>query len=459
MKARDWSQQLGDDIISLNVLGSTMVILNSAKAVSEIFDKRGSNYSDRPDMPMIVDLMGWDWTFALMRYGPRWKEHRRVFHSHFNHSVAEHQEIQLDISGELLTLLLKAPENYVGHIRHYTAHIIMKRVYGHTVVDNNDPYVRLVDEASRSTSEAAVPGAFLVDLFPSLKHVPEWMPGAGFKKKAKEWRKLSEAMINVPFNMVKDNFNNGTAVPCFVSTCLELNAASNASGKGETLTEELIKDSAAVAYAAGADTSVSTLTTFFLAMTLHPEAQKRAQAELDIVVGDRLPTFADKDSLPYVTALMKEVLRWIPVLPMAVPHRAVNSDQYKGYFIPAGASVLGNTWAILHDASVFLEPEKFRPERFIERNLPDPADSGVFGFGRRACAGKSMALDTIWMAIASVLSVYNISKAVDGHGNTITPEVKVHPGVVSHPAPFKCRIEPRSRAALALIQHAGMGAK
>ncbi len=133
-----------------------------------------------------------------------------------------------------------------------------------------------------------------------------------------------------------------------------MNAASSASGKGEILTEELIKDSAAVAYAAGADTSVSTLTTFFLAMTLHPEAQKRAQAELDVVVGDRLPTFADKDSLPYVTAVMKEVLRWIPVLPMAVPHRAVNSDQYKGYFIPAGASVLGNTWyAVICESSFF----------------------------------------------------------------------------------------------------------
>ena len=73
VKARDWSQQFGlclssilfpqshpyisgDDVISLNVLGNTMIILNSAKAVSEIFDKRGSNYSDRPDMPMIVDL-------------------------------------------------------------------------------------------------------------------------------------------------------------------------------------------------------------------------------------------------------------------------------------------------------------------------------------------------------------------------------------------------------------------
>ena len=63
--------------------------------------------------------MGWDWTFALMRYGPRWKEHRRVFHSHFNNSDAQPQEIQLEISREFIALLLKAPENYVEHIRQY----------------------------------------------------------------------------------------------------------------------------------------------------------------------------------------------------------------------------------------------------------------------------------------------------------------------------------------------------
>lgn len=103
--------------------------------------------------------------------------------------------------------------------------------------------------------------------------------------------------------------------------------------------------------------------------------------------------------------------------------------------------------AILHDETVFEEPEKFKPERFINKSLPDPADLGAFGFGRRCvwcasevfyltkpvastCAGRSMALDTIWIAIASILSVYGISKAVDNRGNVITPEVKLKPGTI-----------------------------
>lgn len=452
IRASHWSRNFDDDVISLKVLGKTMIILNSTTAVSDLFDKRASNYSDRPDMPMIVDLMGWDWTFALMRYGPRWKEHRRVFNNHFNigtSGASEDRHIQLRICRELLSLMYQSPSEYLENLRHYTGHIILKRTYGHTVVDEKDPYIRLVEAASQSTSEAAVPGAFLVDIFPSMKYIPEWFPGAQFKRKAREWRKLSEAMINAPYDMAKGKFDEGNAEPCFVSACLEQNKT--ASGQG--LSEELIKDTAAVAYAAGADTSVSTLTTFILAMTLYPDVQKAAQAELDALLGgERLPEFGDKTRLPYVTAILKEVLRWIPVLPMAVPHRAVNADTYKGYYIPAGAFVYGNAWAILHNPDIFADPETFRPDRFIENpTLLNPIDNGVFGFGRRACAGRVMALDTMWIAMASILAVFDISKAVDEHGNEITPPVKLSPGTISHPAPFPCIIKPRSKAALELI--------
>ena len=84
---------------------------------------------------------------------------------------------------------------------------------------------------------------------------------------------------------------------------------------------------------------------FFLAMAMHPAVQQKAQEELDRVVGgDRLPDFDDRNSLPYVNALLKEVLRWHIVLPLGVPHRATADDEYNGYFIPKGTIVFSNIW-------------------------------------------------------------------------------------------------------------------
>lgn len=89
--------------------------------------------------------------------------------------------------------------------------------------------------------------------------------------------------------------------------------------------------------------------TFFLAMTLHPEIQRRAQRELDEIVGSgRSPEFGDRDSLPYITAIIKECLRWQPVSPLGLPHQTTAEDVYKSqYFIPKGSLVIGNIWYVV----------------------------------------------------------------------------------------------------------------
>ncbi len=86
---------------------------------------------------------------------------------------------------------------------------------------------------------------------------------------------------------------------------------------------------------------------FFFAMALYPEVQKKAQLELDSVVGsERLPEFSDRPSLSYLNALVKELLRWHPALSVGVPHRAIADDEYNGCLIPGGASVFVNIWFV-----------------------------------------------------------------------------------------------------------------
>ena len=97
---------------------------------------------------------------------------------------------------------------------------------------------------------------------------------------------------------------------------------------------------------------------------MYPGIQKKAQAELDMMIGkNRLPTFDDRPFLPYVEAVVKECFRWHTVVPLGlspnvqvavceflnilgVAHRVDEDDEYNGYFIPAGTTVIGNTWCV-----------------------------------------------------------------------------------------------------------------
>jgi cytochrome P450 len=84
---------------------------------------------------------------------------------------------------------------------------------------------------------------------------------------------------------------------------------------------------------------------FIGALLLFPDVQPRAQAEIDAIIGPgRLPELEDKPRLPYLNAVLKEVLRWRPIGPVGLPHMASEEDIYRGYIIPKGAIVIGNTW-------------------------------------------------------------------------------------------------------------------
>lgn len=79
-------------------------------------------------------------------------------------------------------------------------------------------------------------------------------------------------------------------------------------------------------------------------MTIFPDVQEKAQQELDTVVGsDRLPNYGDWDSLPYTEALLRELLRWRPVVPLGVAHAMTDDDIFKGYLIPKGRYLFAST--------------------------------------------------------------------------------------------------------------------
>ncbi|KAH7909414.1 cytochrome P450 [Hygrophoropsis aurantiaca] len=449
-----WAQQYGD-LVYANVLGRGLLFVNTPQIATDLFEKRSVNYSDRNSLPMINDLMGWDWSFGHMPYGERWKKHRKMFERQFRPAVAPtYWPIQRKEAHALLRNILDNPDDLAEHLRHNAASVIMNVVYGIEIAPRNDRYIDIAETALDGMAKAAAPGAFLVDILPFLKHVPNWMPGAGFKQKAAFWKKAVLEMRDLPFQAVQTALSQGKASPCFVSHLLsDLDVKNDVTDQVET-----IKGCAGLAYAAGAESEVSSLKSFFLAMVIHPEVQAKARAELDSVIGPgRLPDFEDRQSLPYVGAIVKEVLRWNPVAPLGLPHMVTNDDTYNGYFIPAGTTVIGNTWTILHDERNYFQPMKFMPERFLtpdgkpDESVLDPA-AAAFGYGRRICPGRFAADAQLWISVACILMVFDITPAIDKDGRPIPVKPAFESGMICHPKPYNCSIKPRSTAASAIIK-------
>lgn len=448
-----WGKEHNSDIIHLDVVGTSVIVLNSLEATSDLLDKRSSIYSSRARLPMVRELMGWDFLVGFMPYGSDWRIHRRLFQQTLNSRAALRFRPQvLNASREVLRRLLDRPEDFMTHLRYMAARVIMSITYGIDTLPEGDPFVTAAEDALHTIAMAARPGAFLVDSLPFLKYVPAWFPGAGFQRKASEWKVLARRMVDMPYEKAIRLIADDSYRPSFTSSNLgrigpEQDVASQ---------QRAVKNAAGTMYAAGSDTTVSAIATFILGILLNPEAQRKGQAEVDGVLNqERLPTFDDEESMPYVTAIVKEVLRWKNVTPIAIPHLLEVDDVYRGYRLPAGSVVVPNTWAILHDEVAYPDPFSFNPDRFMKDGrldlaVKDPAIA-AFGFGRRICPGRHMAYASVWITVASILAAFEITKAVDADGMVIEPNDKIRPGLVCIPEAFKCSIKPRSKETEVLI--------
>uniref|UniRef100_A0A5K1K2P8 Cell surface hydrophobicity-associated protein n=1 Tax=Ganoderma boninense TaxID=34458 RepID=A0A5K1K2P8_9APHY len=484
LKFHDWIERYGD-VVGITVMGQPTLILGSAKAANDLLDARGAIYSDRPNAVMAGELVGWDrgLGYAHGPDNPRFREFRRLFQQSIGSRACLDPHIlhmQEQETHRLMLRMLRDPKNFYRHPRESTGALILRLAYGYEVAASSadagtgDALVRAVEVAMQGFAKASEPGAFLVDNFPALRHVPEWilrLSGSNFKAIARQMRRELDEMYDLPFAFVKRQMAEGKAAPSFTLSYLE------EKGNPSPADEELIKAAAASLYSGGADTTPSSMTAFILAMTLHPAIQVRAQAELDTLLGAsssgeqqwaRLPTFADRAQLPYVSAVVLEVLRWNPAVPLGLAHRVTRDDLYRGYFVPQGTVVWANIWSMLHDPEVFPEPERFMPERYLQedgtlRELERHEDPSVvgFGFGRRICPGMFFAINSIFIGIAEMLYVFDITKSRDKGGHEIVPEVDFR-GFIraylclprSHPVPFQCVISPRCEEAAALIRRA-----
>ncbi|KAG8881859.1 hypothetical protein FRB97_008983 [Tulasnella sp. 331] len=429
----EWGRKYGP-LTYLNILGKSILILNTHEAAVDLLEKRALFYSDRPRQGDSTPLVS----------GAVHKQHRKLIAQALHPRIVERDfaPLQQRMTRQLAKPLLEDPDDFMRLIWRSTGEIMLTITYGAT----HDGGTDVVEMASQNVrnSGAAMAG-HAVDIIPWLAYIPSWFPGAHFKREAKRYKKVAHDAIWIPFNMVKRQMAAGVAPTSFLTSLIEAQ---------EDASSGAVKDDimAAVAFSlfgAGSESMAGTLVTFVLAMTIHPDIQAKARAELDRVFGDRLPTVADRSLTPYLNAVMLETLRWNSSFPFAIPHKLTRDDVYNGYHIPAETIVIVNVWGIMHSEQYFNDPMVFNPDRYLPKENVKPTLSPwdvAFGYGRRLCQGMPFVDSGVWIGMATLLSTFNISPKVDPVTmKPLVPEARWDGGILSHPKPFSCNIVPRSQ--------------
>ncbi|KAF5372909.1 hypothetical protein D9758_001769 [Tetrapyrgos nigripes] len=445
-----WVPQYGK-LLYFNLLGRPVVVINSVYLAKEILEKRGSNYSSRPVMTM-VDMAGYTQAFASMNCTDDWKVQRRIASRAFSSgNSTQYHPIQQYEARKLVHVLTLDSSSLAKEVRLHVSALVLRSVYGYKLSSADDPFMVNGQQVSDNFVLAAQPGRWIVDMVPQLRYIPAWFPGAGFVRTAARWRKMVlEAAWN-PYLWTKHSMDEGKAL--LPSICASAIQAVDVMSEKD---EKNLAFCASAIRGGGMATSISSIMTFFLMMTIHPECQKQAQEEIERVVGtERLPTVSDMDNLPFVRMVVAELFRCHPPAPLGPPHACDQDDIYEGLFIPGGSVILPNLWYMLHDPDYFAEPYTFNPGRFKDADRDANAIYDiVFGFGRRACPGRNFALATAFSVVATTLATCDILPTVDESRRPVIPKDAYTSDGVSFPEPFQCQVRCKSNAANALLQAA-----
>ncbi|EGN94234.1 hypothetical protein SERLA73DRAFT_171698 [Serpula lacrymans var. lacrymans S7.3] len=419
-------------VVSIKQGRKVAIIIGRHDAANEIMEKEGGALVGRPRLVAAGEIVSKDMRLLLSQSGDQFRRLRRAAHTHLQAKAAEtYEPLQMFNAKNVILDILDDPKEHIMHARRYATSVILRVTYGKTTPTAvTDPEMVAILKVVDHFQTVMRPGNFLVDRFPLLKYIP------GYGRILEKWHQEELALFHDHMDRVKRNMAEGKAEACFMRYMLE-------NAEKHQLSEDEMAYLGGAFYGAGSDTSAVAIMNMIMAATLHPEAQTKIQEELDLIVGrDRVPIFADHDMLPQLQAFILETLRWRPITPLGFAHRATSDIIWRGYRIPAGATVYGVHWAITRDPVVFPDPEKFNPARWFdsEGKIRTDIKSFTFGFGRRSCPGHHVANRSIYINAALIFWSFRLSQ------NPMAPidPTAFEDGMIAHPRPFDVKFEPRT---------------
>ncbi|XP_029528878.1 cytochrome P450 2M1 [Oncorhynchus nerka] len=422
-------------------LGSEpVVVISGFQAIKDAFVTQGEEFSGRANYPVIMTVSkGYG---VLVSSGKRSKDLRRfslmtlktfgMGRRSIEERVQEEAKMLVKAFGEYRDSVVNPKEllcNCVGNV-------ICSVVFGHRF-ENDDPMFQLIQKAVDAYFHVlSSPIGAMYNMFPRIV----WcIPGNHHEmfaivNKAKAYIqgqaeiRLKTLNISEPQDFIE----------AFLVKMLEEKDDPNTEFNNDNMVM-----TAWSLFAAGTETTSSTLRQSFLMMIKYPHIQESVQKEIDEVIGSRVPTVDDRVKMPYTDAVIHEVQRYMDLSPTSVPHKVIRDTEFYNYHIPEGTMVLPLLSSVLADPKWFKNPDEFDPENFLDENGVFKKNDGFFAFGvgKRACPGEALARVELFLFFTSLLQRFTFT------GTKPPEEINIEPVCSSFgriPRSYDCYIKLRT---------------
>jgi cytochrome P450 len=398
-------------LMSLSLGMKTTVVVSSPSMAKEVLKTHGHVFAGRIVTQAARSLSHDKSSFLLCQYGSRWRTLRRISNTEL-FSVKRLDALQDLRRVQVRGMIHQIFENSVkgsgcvniGHIAFHSAfNLIGNMAFGK---DMFDPHFRASEDLKDAISKLMVlhTAPNLADYFPCL----QFLDLQGVYRNTGIYRKKAYDVMDkfIEDRLVKRGKNSDKTddgKKDLLDVLLDM--------RSDEFTLTDIRGYLNDMFVAGSDTTAVTIEWAIAELVRNPGKLKRAQAELEEVVGlNRRLEESDTERLPYLRAVVKEVFRLHPAGPLLVPHRADSRFEIAGFVIPKHSRVLVNVWGMGRDPQIWNEPLKFVPERFIDDEMCGQVEYRgkhfeliPFGAGTRMCVGLPLASRMVHLVLGSLI--------------------------------------------------------
>ncbi|KAK2903267.1 hypothetical protein Q8A67_007980 [Cirrhinus molitorella] len=432
------AQRYGN-IYRLNCGNTTMVILNNSEIIREALIKKWSDFAGRPYSYTGDIVSSGGRTISLGDFSEEWKAQRRVAHGALQRCTTEslHSVIEKQ-AHHLCQVLRDYNEKAVDLSEDFTvaaSNVITTLTLGKSYDKSSVDLQKLQDCLNKIVSLWGSPWISALDSFPLLRR----LPNPPFSRLMKEVARRDE-LIGKHIEEFKksDNKEGGTVT----SSLLQSLEPAQGGANQITLTDTHVHMTTVDLLIGGTETTAALLN-WTVAFLLHrPEVQNKVYEELCGVLDVRYPQYSDRSRLPYLCALINEMLRLRPVAPLAVPHRAIRNSSIAGHFIPKNTIIIPNLYGAHHDPEVWDDPYSFKPERFLEGGGGSLRALIPFGGGARLCLGEAVAKMEMFLFTAYLLRDFQFLPASKAEP---LPDLRGIASVVLKVKPYTVIAHPREQ--------------